>query len=154
MTRLIAHFVYCEEDAWNQFPPDACPKPYELETDQLWKTPKRVILADWYKELGNDLGWHRGSREESQSQSMSGGHIVNDARYREMPSQPFTAGLNVAGCSLQMHFNDISSDDAEARCLPLLNNFLEASSGHCGNYLYVRPLKYMSTHRTSWQPAP
>lgn len=25
MSRLIAHFVYCEKDAWNQFSPDAYP---------------------------------------------------------------------------------------------------------------------------------
>lgn len=68
--------------------------------------------------------------------------------------EPITAEHNVAGCSLQMHFNAISSDDPEARCHWLLNNGLEASSGHCGNYLYVRPLKDMSTHGTSRQPAP
>lgn len=69
-------------------------------------------------------------------------------------TKPITAKHNVAGCSLQMHFNSISSDDPEARCHWLLNNFLEATSGHCGNYLYVRPLKDMSTHGTSRQPAP
>lgn len=68
--------------------------------------------------------------------------------------EPITAKHNVAVCSLQMHFNSISSDDPEARCHCLLNNFLEASSGHCGNYLYVRPLKDMSTHGTSREPAP
>lgn len=98
---------------------------------------------------------------------MSEGHIVNYARLREIPSspskqhcslasgpEPIRAEHSVAGCSLQMHFNGISSDDPEARCHWLLNNFLEASSGHCGNYLYVRPLKDMSTHGTSRQPAP
>lgn len=59
------------------------------------------------------------------------------------------------GCLITARtLNGASSYDPEARCHPLLNNVLEASTGRRGNYLYVSPLKDMSTHGTSRQPAP
>lgn len=72
------------------------------------------------------------------------------------PAGPIASwrGHDDAVSSLRVRFNGASSDDPEARCHRLLNNFLEASSGDCGNYLYVRLLKDMSTHGTHRQPAP
>lgn len=55
---------------------------------------------------------------------------------------------SVVVCWLRVHFNSISTDDPEARCHWLPNNFLEASFGHYANYLYVRLLKDMPTHGT------
>lgn len=149
-------------------------KPYVLGKKStmeiiIKKTKKQTILADWYKELSHTKPNERKTWkiQKSRCEIMNQGHIFNCGRLREIPSSPstqhcslargpetITAGHDVAVCSLQMRFNGISSDDPEARCHWLLNNFLEASSGHCGNYLYVRLLKDMSTHGTSRQPAP
>lgn len=166
MSRLIAHFVYCEKDAWNQFSPDAYPN---LMCWKKLNDGKKDRLFE-HQEVGNeDATNRRGDVKDTDLRPWvgAGGHVVNPGRLRETPSrpskqhcslargpEPITAEHSVAVCLLQMRFNGISSDDPEARCHRLLNNFLEASSGHCGNYLYVRPLKDMSTHGTSRQPAP
>lgn len=81
------------------------------------------------------------------------GQVYKSCRPARGP-EPITTKHTATSFSLQMHFNGISLDDPEARCHWFLNNFLEASSGHYGNYLYVKPLKDMSTHGTSRQPAP
>lgn len=130
-------------------------QPYVLEK----KSTMEIILAHWYWNLViKMLLSHRKADLRSRVSTMVDWEIPSSPSKQHCSlargPEPITAEHNVAGCSLQMHFNTISSDDPEARCHWLLNNFLEASSGHCGNYLYVRPLKDMSTHGTSGQPAP
>lgn len=145
-------------------------QPYALgKKNQLWKTQKQISLAclcinfiSWAKM------WFKNQNRNRKADFRSWvGHIVSCERLWKIwsPSkykscrpargpEPITTKHTATSFSLQMHFNGISLDDPEARCHWFLNNFLEASSGHYGNYLYVKPLKDMSTHGTSRQPAP
>ena len=60
MSRLIAHFVYCEKDAWNQFSPDAYPNLMCREKKNSTMGEKRqIIWAYWHQEVGNEDATNR-----------------------------------------------------------------------------------------------
>lgn len=154
MSRLIAHFVYLWE---TNFPPDAY-----------------VSFSVWRKEKKNQQQQHNfhspiegtlSHQPPPPKKSIKHRPPVIDGavfpavagweRFHHRILAPWPKNHHRrAVWSLRARFNGGSSYDPEARCHWLLNNILEASGGHCGNYLYVSPLKDMSTHGTSRQPSP